>query len=251
MVRTLYKHLLGWPITFEDIQSQDEEYYQSLRKLTKMDDVSMMCLDFTATEESLGVRTEVELIEGGAMKEVTKENLSQYLEANLQYRMLGRIKPQATELLLGFFDIIPEPVLTIFDANELELILCGLPEIDLDDWRNNVRYTGFLETKGRTSEVARWFWEIVEDDFDQELRARLLQFVTGTSGVPSRGFSVLQGSDGNIKKFTLHGVDSSNYYPKAHTCFNRIDIPMYTSRKVMAERLRTAISMSAVGFDIE
>ena len=27
MVRMIYKHLLGWPITFEDVKANDEEYY--------------------------------------------------------------------------------------------------------------------------------------------------------------------------------------------------------------------------------
>ena len=131
MVRSLYKHLLGWPITFDDIKDQDEEYYQSLNKLKKMKDmISAMCLDSTVTEESMGVKNEVELLEAGAMKEVTEDNLQEYLEANLCYRMFDRTKHQLTEVLLGFFEIVPEPALTVFDVNELELILCGLPEID-------------------------------------------------------------------------------------------------------------------------
>ena len=44
--------------------------------------------------------------------------------------MMDRIKPQLNELLLGFFDVIPEPLLTVFDFQELELLMCGLPEID-------------------------------------------------------------------------------------------------------------------------
>lgn len=40
--------------------------------------------------------------------------------------------------------------------------------------------------------VVQWFWEVVRDDFDQEQRARLLQFTTGTSGVPAQGFAFLQ-----------------------------------------------------------
>ena len=124
MVRHIYKHLLGWPITFEDLEAQDEEYYQSLKKFTTMNDLSMMCLDFTVTEETLGVRRDVD--PGGNMKEVTAENLSQYLEANIRYRMLDRTQSQLTELLLGFFDVVPEPALTIFDPSELELLLCGL-----------------------------------------------------------------------------------------------------------------------------
>lgn len=186
------------------------------------------------------------------MKEVNSENLPQYLEANLRYRMLDRTKPQLTELLLGFFDIIPEPALTVFDANELELILCGLPEIDMDDWQANTIYSGLFESQGAKSQVIEWFWEVVQDDFDQEMRARLLQFVTGAAGVPARGFSVLQGIDGNIKKFAVHGVDTRTYvYPRAHTCFNRIDLPTYSSKKELAERLRTAVTMSGVGFDME
>lgn len=216
MVRHIYKHLLGWPITFEDLEHQDEQYYQSLKKLTNTDDVSVLCLDFTATEERLGVRTEVDLIEDGAMKEVTNVNLAQYLEANLKYRMLDRTKPQLLELLLGFYDVVPEPALTVFDFQELELMLCGLPTIDMDDWEANTIYSGLYEHKGRRDQVVAWFWEIVRNDFDQEMKARLLQFVTGTSGVPARGFSVLQGNDGNIKKFAIHGVESSAFpYPRA------------------------------------
>lgn len=214
MARHVFKHLLGWPITFEDLSTQDEEYYQSLKKLAQMEDVSAMCLDFTVTEENMGANSEVELIEGGAMKEVTQGNLVDYLEANLRYQMLERFKAQMTELLLGFFDIVPEPALTVFDSNELELILCGLPTIEMDDWEANSIYSGIFEGKGRQHHVVQWFWEVVRDDFDQEMKARLLQFVTGTSGVPSRGFAFLQGNDGNIKKFAIHGMEVG-VYPRA------------------------------------
>jgi len=214
MARHVFKHLLGWPITFEDLCAQDEEYYNSLKKLAQMEDVTAMCLDFTVTEENMGSHDEVELIEGGAMKEVTNENLQEYLEANLRYKMLDRCQSQMTELMLGFFDIVPESALTVFDSNELELILCGLPTIEMDDWEANTIYSGAFESKGRQNQVVQWFWEIVRDDFDQELKARLLQFVTGTSGVPSRGFAYLQGNDGNIKKFAIHGTECG-VYPRA------------------------------------
>lgn len=252
MVRHLYKHLLGWPVTFDDLEAQDEEYYTALKKFITMEDLSIMCLDFTVTEETLGVRKDIELIPGGDTKEVTSENLPEYLEANLKYRMLNRCKPQITELMLGFFDVIPEPALTVFDPNELELILCGLPTIDMNDWMDNTKYSGYYESKGKNHQVVDWFWEVVEHDFDQEMKARLLQFVTGTSGVPPRGFSVLQGNDGNIKKFCVHGVSRDQYcYPRAHTCFNRIDLPNYSSKRELRERVGQAVSMTYVGFDME
>ena len=251
MVRMLYKHILGWPITFEDIKAQDEEYYQSLQKLTTLEDVSLMCLDFTITEEHMGSRVDVDLVEGGSEQAVTNENLSQYLEAIIQYRMFKRTLPQLTEILLGFFDIVPEPALTVFDPNELELMLCGLPNIDLDDWQANTNYKGLFEKSGKSNQVVKWFWEVVCDEFDQEMRARLLQFTTATSSVPLRGFAYLQGVDGNIKKFTIEGVDPKQYaYPVSHTCFNRIDLPNYESKKELIEKLTEAIT-SCDGFGRE
>ena len=35
------------------------------------------------------------------------------------------------------------------------------------------------------------------------------------------------GNDGNIRMFTLHGDKNVKVFPRAHTCFNRIDMPIY------------------------
>jgi len=256
MVQHLYKHILGWPVTFDDLEMVDAEFHKSMLQLLAMasseEDVTNMCLDFTYTEETLGIKTHVDLVPDGSNKEVTNENLSEYLELICKYRLLERIKPQLNELLLGFFDVIPEPLLTIFDYQELELVLCGLPKIDLDDWKQNTNYVGsFVSTKAK-HRVCTWFWEIVRDDFDQEMKARLLQFVTGTSGVPARGFSVLQGNDGVIREFTLNGIQANvSSYPKAHTCFNRLDLPLYTSKKELFEKLKLAVTTCATGFYME
>ncbi|KAL7581707.1 hypothetical protein ACA910_022248 [Epithemia clementina (nom. ined.)] len=256
MVPFIYKHILGWPISFKDLKSYDEDYYSNLCEIKQLvdhgDDVEMiLCLDFTTTVDVLGTKTDVELVEGGADKPVTNDNYMEYLEVCLKYRMMERIKPQLNELLLGFFDVIPEPLLTVFDYQELELIMCGLPQIDMDDWRENTEYSGDYEHVGVDYPACQWFWEVV-DSFDQEMKARLLQFVTGTSGVPSRGFSVLQGNDGNVRKFTIHGVSVGTcLYPRAHTCFNRIDLPSYETKEELEEKLKLAVTMVATGFDIE
>lgn len=254
MVQYLYKYMLGWPITFHDLETVDQDVYENLKKLLEMnpDEIEYMCLDFTATQNLLGETTQVSLVPNGEDMAVTGENLSDYLEVYFKYLMLNRIKPQVTELLLGFYDVIPETLLTVFDFQELELLMCGLPTIDLNDWKNHTLYTGTFEnTKGK-NKICTWFWEIVGNEFDQEMRARLLQFVTGTSGVPSRGFSVLQGSDGNIKLFTLNGIDmKTNAYPKAHTCFNRLDLPNYRSKSDLRNKLKFAVTHCSTGFTIE
>jgi hypothetical protein len=253
MVRYLYKHLLGWPVTFGDLEEQDKEYCENLKQFTQMsaDDLSQLYLDFTITEDVLGQRETVELIPAGIHKEVTADNLTQYLEAILRYCMLERDKLPIQELLLGFVDVVPQAALNVFDPNELELILCGIPFIDVDDWQANTVLTGFA-SNDPTVKIIEWFWQIVREEFDQEMTARLLQFATGTSGVPSRGFSNLLGNDGNIKLFTINAVSPSHFpYPRSHTCFNRIDLPKYSTKQELYEKLKATITSSYVGFGIE
>jgi E3 ubiquitin-protein ligase NEDD4 len=254
MVQYVYKYMLGWPITFNDLESVDQDVFENLKKLLEMnsDEIEYMCLDFTAAQSLLGEITQVGLIPDGEGVAVTGENLSEYLESYFKYLMLDRIKPQVAEFLLGFYDVIPEGLLTVFDYQELELMLCGLPTFDMIDWKKNTIYAGTFESSKEKSNPCKWFWEIVTNEFDQEMRARLLQFVTGTSGVPSRGFSVLQGSDGHIKLFTLNGIDmKGSAYPRSHTCFNRLDLPMYKSKSDLREKLKIAITHCATGFHLE
>lgn len=53
-----------------------------------------------------------------------------------------------------------------------------LPCISVDDMRANTEYSGYSPA----SPVIQWFWEVAQG-FSKEDKARLLQFVTGTSKV--------------------------------------------------------------------
>lgn len=75
----------------------------------------------------------------------------------------------------------------MFNDHELELLISGLPEIDIGDLRANTEYAGY----SAASRVVQWFWEVV-GDLDKEDLALLVQFVTGTSKVPLDGFKALQ-----------------------------------------------------------
>ncbi|KAJ8601017.1 hypothetical protein CTAYLR_007955 [Chrysophaeum taylorii] len=252
LVRPLYKHILGWPLTIEDLEQLDADTYANLGKLKDLDDVEVCCLDFTVTEDHWGTAQTIDLKTNGANIPVTNTNVDEYIQLQMKYRLLDRVKDQVKALLVGFYDVVPEALLSVFDFQELELLLCGLPEIDMEDWKNNTDYSGDYEAKGPKHKVTRWFWEVVQDDFDEEHKARLLQFVTGTSGVPAQGFRALQGNDNNIRKFTVNSIpETVSVFPKAHTCFNRIDLPLYDSKKKLKKFLTMAIQMEATGFDID
>lgn len=249
-VQPLYKHIMGWPITLRDLEHIDEQIYRNLSDLLDFDDVSIIDLDFVLTEDKLGVAEAVELVKGGASLTVTNDNLPQYLQAQLKYRLLDRISSQLSAFLRGFYDVVPEPLMSVFDFQELELLLHGLPNIDMDDWIRNTEYTGEFAQSPMSNKVVQWFWEIIRN-FDLETKAKMLQFVTGTSGVPVQGFGYLQGNDGNIRKFTIHGDKNVKVFPRAHTCFNRIDMPIYKTKAEMQRFVTMAVNMESSGFDIE
>ncbi len=63
-------------------------------------------------------------------------------------------------LSLYRFQVIPEALLSIFDFQELELFMCGLPTIDIEDWKRNTEYTGTLEQMKSEHKVSKWWWEV-------------------------------------------------------------------------------------------
>jgi E3 ubiquitin-protein ligase NEDD4 len=85
--------------------------------------------------------------------------------------------------------------------------------------------------------------------WDSEKKARLLQFVTGTSRIPVNGFKDLHGSDGP-RRFTIEKTGEVDRLPKAHTCFNRLDLPPYKTYDAMNAKLSMAIE-ETMGFGNE
>lgn len=248
----LYKQMLAWPLCFADLEQLDVETYNNLLKLTEMprEEIEDLYLDFTITEDRFGMTEDVELIPERGEEVVTGDTLDEFLEANLKYRIFEKTKVQQLHFLKGFHEVVPEPLLAVFDFQELELLLCGLPHVDIHDWMSNTLLMGEFERKP-DHKVVRWFWEVVSG-YSEENRARLLQFSTGTSGVPVQGFSHLQGLDNNIKLFSINGIPlSQSLFPRSHTCFNRIDLPLYTTKEDLSKYLTLAIQMEATGFGIE
>ena len=72
---------------------------------------------------------------------VTDENKSEYVQLLMKYRMLGCTEAQMENLLIGFYEVIPPLLVSIFTFQEIELLLCGLPYIDVEDWEQSPQYS--------------------------------------------------------------------------------------------------------------
>ncbi|XP_055844660.1 E3 ubiquitin-protein ligase Nedd-4 isoform X3 [Episyrphus balteatus] len=237
-IRPFYKMMLQKPIDLKDMESVDTEYYNSLLWI-KENDPSELELTFCVDEETFGHTSQRELKTNGANVDVTNDNKDEYIKLVIEWRFVSRVKEQMTAFLDGFGSIIPLNLLKIFDEHELELLMCGIQNIDVKDWRDNTLYKGDYHMNHI---IIQWFWRAVLS-FSNEMRSRLLQFVTGTSRVPMNGFKELYGSNGP-QMFTIEKWGTPNNYPRAHTCFNRLDLPPYEGYLQLKDKLIKAIEGS-------
>jgi E3 ubiquitin-protein ligase HUWE1 len=148
--------------------------------------------------------------------------------------MTSSIADQTDAFLSGFHDVIPPSLIAIFSEAELELLIAGLPEIDIADLRANTIYSGFRPDEP----TVLWFWTALES-LDRQDRARFLMFVTGTSKVPLGGFKALHGQRGP-QKFTLEYVFISilYYYPYYYQEFSYLSLYFYFYADVDMDHLQ-------------
>eukprot|EP00051_Salpingoeca_urceolata_P014735 m.187982 g.187982 ORF g.187982 m.187982 type:complete len:1178 (+) comp18172_c1_seq1:291-3824(+) len=245
-VMPFYKLLLSKDLSLEDMAQVDPTYYNSLVWMLENDITDVIDNTFCDEHQAFGKTEYIDLKPNGSEIPVTESNKREYVKLIVRHRLLHWIKDQSEAIVTGFRELVPPDFLAMFDEREMELLICGLGEIDLDDWRQNTEYRNCEES----DPFVGWFWDTIKA-FDHEMRARVLQFVTGTSRVPVTGFVDLRGASGP-KKFTVELVPSTSQdaLPKAHTCFNRIDFPPYPDRAVLSAKLAQAVE-NTVGFGLE
>lgn len=210
--RSFYKLMLGRSVDYRDVEAVDPAYYKSLVWMLENDITDIIDLTFSVENDDFGTNDIIDLKPNGRNIQVTEANKHEYVTLITEQKLVLAIKDQVNAFLEGFHDIIPAQLIQIFNEQELELLISGLPDIDIDKWKANTVYEGYT----LSSPQIQWFWRAVRS-FDQEERAKLLQFATGTSKVPLEGFSELQGSNG-VQKFQIHKeFGDVNRLPSAHT----------------------------------
>uniref|UniRef100_A0A3B4CHI4 E3 ubiquitin-protein ligase n=1 Tax=Pygocentrus nattereri TaxID=42514 RepID=A0A3B4CHI4_PYGNA len=231
-----YKRMLNKKPTLKDLESIDPEFYNSIMWVKENDlEECGVELYFAQDMEILGKVSTHQLKDDGENELVTRENKEEYISLLTDWRFTRGVEEQTKAFLDGFNEVVPLEWLRYFDEKELELMLCGMQEIDLSDWQKNTIYRHYT----KNSKQIHWFWQVVKE-MDNEKRIRLLQFVTGTCRLPVGGFAELIGSNGP-QKFCIDKVGKETWLPRSHTCFNRLDLPPYRNLEQLREKLLFAI----------
>ena len=237
------------PVDIEDLVFIDTEIYHSIKKLQNLEDFSNLELYFAENEkDENGNIKNVNLILDGANIPVTKDNVKYYFQKKIEY-IMNKDRPYINHIKKSIFSYIPESLIKIFTANELELILNGQPFIDVSDWIENTIYEGYEPT----DQIIINFWNIVKE-LSQDKLSRLLQFSTGSTRVPVGGFKSLMSNRGNFSPFSICKMEyekGKKNYIKARTCFNRINLPNFPDEETLLEGINFVIDNEILGFGIE
>ncbi|KAL4434917.1 hypothetical protein ABPG74_021256 [Tetrahymena malaccensis] len=232
--RSIINYILGKPTNLEDIYFYDSQLYNSWKfllenKLAEDDFIDV----FAVYRNANGTTKTIELIPDGEEILVNNSNKELYVEKQIQYLCVDSVKVFLDAICEEIYKVIPKQYLSVFEAHEFEMILNGVPFINLDEWKQNTEYSGNYSQNNR---VIQWFW-MVMNEFNQDQLSKFLQYCTGSSRTPVDGFKKLESNRGNYAKFQIKSVpyEKKNPYPKAHTCFNRLELPEYSN----LENLRT------------
>ncbi|PYI25737.1 E3 ubiquitin--protein ligase Pub1 [Aspergillus indologenus CBS 114.80] len=243
-IGAFYKMMLRKKVSLQDMEGVDEDLHRNLTWTLENDIDGVLELTFAVDDEKFGERTTVDLKPGGRDIPVTNENKHEYVELVTEWKIVKRVEEQFNAFMSGFNELIPADLVNVFDERELELLIGGIADIDVDDWKKHTDYRGYQEQ----DEVIQNFWKIVRS-WDAEQKSRLLQFTTGTSRIPVNGFKDLQGSDGP-RRFTIEKSGDPNALPKSHTCFNRLDLPPYKTHEALEHKMSIAVE-ETLGFGQE
>jgi len=243
----VYKYILEMPITADDIQNLDPDFFQHrLWTLAqpggskKIADMLGEPLTFVSAASG-GSMGGVPLIPDGDKIKVTEDNKMWYVRyVSIEY-LCGDIDKQLQALVSGFWGLCPRKALRhMQDAADLQALIQG-PKEPLDV--NRLKMESQFSPGGNKAHMKyfEWFFRMLWE-LTPEVQARFLQFATGSSRIPTEGLK---------PAFTLV-INSShqNRLPISHTCSNMISIPAYHSYEVMVAKCRLAFDFhSGFGFE--
>ncbi|CAG2103150.1 unnamed protein product, partial [Medioppia subpectinata] len=196
------------------------------------------CMNFQVSVEEFGeVKTHV-LKPNGHDIVVNNENRFEYVELYMDLILNKAIFQPFKAFYLGFHSVCASNALIMLRPEEVEVLVCGCPTIDMEELRKATIYDGFHEN----DLIIRQLWDIIKS-LSWEMQKDFLRFVTGSDRVPINGMI-----DMNFKITALNG--NTDMLPTSHTCFNQLVLPRYPSQEVLKQKLIIAIS-NAEGFGLE
>ncbi|OHT16529.1 ubiquitin ligase [Tritrichomonas foetus] len=241
----LYKKICGIKTTLDDYEEIDPDIVQSLKSLRKMKsdggNISDAGMTFSVTQDNYGQIVEIPLCEGGCEKEVTNDNLEEYIDLYGNWLMHDSIQAQFSKFETGFNKltnslkknnqkIFEIDIYNFIHYDELDILVSGEEIIHWEVLKENCEYAdGYNEN----SQQVKWFWEIFDEMTNNE-KQQFFRFSTGSDRAPVGGL--------NNFKLVIQKTNDPTKLPVSHTCFNIFALPTYKSKKEMKQKILISIA---------
>merc|ERR1712137_737820 len=256
---TILKMLLDDALGPTDVRLVDPEFFQNYVALLLspggVAEIEVLMCDKTyfMSWPSPNCQKAIPLCEDGETKEVTEENKFEYIKLLIRQYLVGHIQEEVAEMQRGFWEIfsIDDLKRENITSQDLKYALGGCVDLDVVDWQKFAVYP----QEGPTAKVVEWFFEILrelEPETAADTKAKVLNFVTGRLSVPQAGFAFLDPPFEIRVHCSCQNGGAAHACPKlpqAHTCFNYLDLPMYSSKQLLEEKLMGAV-YETEGFQI-
>ncbi|XP_029376575.1 probable E3 ubiquitin-protein ligase HERC4 isoform X4 [Echeneis naucrates] len=190
------------------------------------------------TEENYGATEVLELVPNGEDINVNKSNRQDFVNAYVDYVFNTSVAPLFECFYAGFHKVCGGKVLELFQPNELQAMVIGNTNYDWTELEKSTEYKGEYWADHPT---IRLFWEVFHS-LPLEKKKQFLLFLTGSDRIPILGMKCL--------KLVIQPTGGGEHYlPVAHTCFNLLDLPKYTTLETLREKLLQAIDHNQ-GFNL-
>ncbi|EFC47682.1 ubiquitin protein ligase [Naegleria gruberi] len=243
----IWKSLVNEKIGWTDLRSFDEEIYNAMKSILELGDVddsdyelkSIMEDSFSQTYYGRMLTTmgsdgkEVELVPNGTNIELSYNNRKQYANLIYDYRLTKEFNSQLNAIRKGLFNMLTNRYFSLFSWHELERNVCGIPDVDVEKLKQHTIYEGYTIQ----SREIKHFWEIMQA-FSPEQRSLFLKFVWGRGRMP---YNESEAFSNPMKIQKLDRPNPDIVLPLSHTCFFSIELPSYSTKEIMKEKLLYAI----------
>ena len=244
--RVLLKSILKRPITLDDMKYYNLELYQKLKYINDNQirgNKQLESIRFVWNIKGPNNNVqEIELVQGGKNIFLNDSNKITFIDKVIYVEAIMPYNEQIKYTQKGLFSIIDQDVRGVFSVEELNFLITGQENIDLNDWKENTIYKGAYNPN---HPVIKMFWDKIGSMQKNEL-IKFLEFSTGTGSVQIDGFGSLKGVGGRIQKFTIepftnYSAENPDVYTfhriVAKRVYNTIILPEYRSRQELDQAI--------------
>lgn len=230
-----------YDFTLDDLAQFRPHLAHGLQQLLDFDgDVEdVFCCTFEAEIDHYGERKSFSLVHNGTNTPVTNANRLDFVHAFVKFYLHDSVSKQFDPFKRGFFAVCGGNALSLFQPEELQLLVRGSAEpLDVNTLKAVAVYEGWhVSNPAETVDVLVWFWRFFAG-LAREMQLQLLGFITGSDRVPALGETSL------ILRIHCAGQEESERLPVARTCFNILQLYNYGSEEKLQRKLWTAVEMS-------